>query len=72
VFLPRFSSALLFSSHTRKEVVLTKEKLTQAIKAGYLPPRLYARAVKREEAGWNVSLKIVDTPESEPEWDSAE
>jgi hypothetical protein len=51
-----------------KEVVLTKEKLTQAVKAGYLPPRLYDRAVQRQAAGWNVSLKVVGAPE----WDNEE
>ena len=55
-----------------KEVVLSKEKLTHAIKAGYLPPRLYDRAVQCEQVGWNISLKVVETPESEPEWESAE
>jgi len=52
-----------------KNVVLTKEKLDQAVKAGYLPPRLYNRAVKREQLGWNVSLKILDDPESMSDWD---
>jgi len=46
-----------------KEVVLTKTKLDQAVKAGYLPPRLYDRAVKREQLGWNVRLKILEPPE---------
>jgi hypothetical protein len=55
-----------------KEVVLSKEKLMHAIKAGYLPPRLYDRAVQCEQVGWNISLKVVGTPESEPEWESAE
>ena len=48
-----------------KEVVLTKSKLDQAVRAGYLPPRLYDRAIKREDRGWNVSLQILETPESE-------
>jgi hypothetical protein len=52
-----------------KNVVLTKEKLDQAVKAGYLPPRLYNRAVKREQLGWNVNLKILDDPESMSDWD---
>jgi hypothetical protein len=55
-----------------KEVVLSKEKLTHAIKAGYLPPRLYDRAVQCEQVGWNISLKVVETPESEPEWENDE
>jgi hypothetical protein len=55
-----------------KEVVLTKEKLEQAVKAGYLPPRLYDRAVKREQRGWNVSLKILAADENEPDWESEE
>jgi hypothetical protein len=55
-----------------KEVVLTKTKLDQAIKAGYLPPRLYDRAVKREQRGWNVSLKILQAPESVSDWDGEE
>lgn len=56
-----------------KEVVFTKEKLTQAVKAGYLPPRLYDRAVQREAGGWNVSLKVIGAPESAvEEWDSEE
>jgi hypothetical protein len=55
-----------------KEVVLTKEKLDQAVKAGYLPPRLYDRAIKREHRGWNVSLKILDAYENEPGWEKEE
>ena len=51
-----------------KEVVLTKEKLDQAVKAGHLPPRLYDRAVHREQTGWNVSLKIFETPEPAIDW----
>lgn len=46
-----------------KEVVFTKEKLDQAVKAGHLPPRLYDRAVKRVQEGWNVSFKVLDTPD---------
>jgi len=55
-----------------KEVVLTKSKLDQAVRAGYLPPRLYDRAIKREDRGWNVSLQILETPESEAGWDREE
>ena len=55
-----------------KEVILTKEKLDQGIKAGHLPPRLYDRAVKREQLGWNVSLKILNSPVREADWPSAE
>jgi len=55
-----------------KEVVFTKEKLAQAVKAGYLPPRLYDRAVKKEEHGWNVSLKILALPTPEPDWELEE
>ena len=51
-----------------KEVVLTKTKLDQAVKAGYLPPRLYDRAVKREPRGWNVHLTVLEPPESAFEW----
>jgi len=54
-----------------KEVVLTKTKLDQAVKAGYLPPRLYDRAVKREQLGWNVNLKILE-PERALEWEGEE
>lgn len=54
-----------------KEVVLTKEKLDQAVRAGYLPPRLYDRAIKREQRGWNVSLKIIEALESASDWDRA-
>ena len=50
-----------------KEVVFTKEKLAQAVKAGYLPPRLYDRAVKKEDEGWNVSLKVLELPTPEPD-----
>ena len=50
-----------------KEVVFTKEKLDQAVKAGHLPPRLYDRAVKKEDEGWNVSLKILTSPTPEPD-----
>jgi hypothetical protein len=52
-----------------KEVVLTKTKLDQAVKAGYLPPRLYDRAVKREQLGWNVHLKILGSLEKALDWD---
>src|SRR5215831_9150159 len=52
-----------------KEVVLTKEKLDQAVRAGYLPPRLYDRALRREQLGWNVSLKIIDRLENELDWE---
>jgi hypothetical protein len=55
-----------------KEVILTKTKLDQAVKAGYLPPRLYDRAVKREQLGWNVSLKILEPLESALEWEREE
>lgn len=51
-----------------KEVVFTKGKLDQAVKAGYLPPRLYDRAVKQEDEGWNVSLKVLGLPTAEPDW----
>ena len=50
-----------------KEVVFTKEKLAQAVKAGYLPPRLYDRAVKKEDEGWNVSLKVLGLATPEPD-----
>ena len=55
-----------------KEVVLTKEKLDQAIKAGHLPPRLYDRAVRREHVGWNVSLKVLDAPTDDVTWEEEE
>jgi hypothetical protein len=55
-----------------KDVVLTKTKLDQAVKAGYLPPRLYDRAVKREQHGWNVNLKILEPPESAFDWEGEE
>jgi hypothetical protein len=55
-----------------KEVVLTKEKLDQAVKAGHLPPRLYDRAIKRDHIGWNVSLKLLDAPVRVPGWESEE
>jgi hypothetical protein len=55
-----------------KEVVFTKEKLDQAVKAGYLPPRLYDRAVQKEEEGWNVSLKVLASPTPEPDWELEE
>lgn len=55
-----------------KEVVLTKTKLDQAVKAGYLPPRLYDRAVKRAQLGWNVHLKILEPPEKAFDWDGEE
>jgi len=55
-----------------KEVVLTKEKLDQAVKAGHLPPRLHDRAVHREQTGWNVSLKLFDAPEQPTEWVTTE
>jgi hypothetical protein len=52
-----------------KEVVFTKEKLDQAVQAGHLPPRLYDRAVERLQEGWNVSLKTLDIPEPELDWE---
>jgi hypothetical protein len=55
-----------------KEVVLTKTKLDQAVKAGYLPPRLYDRAVKREQRGWNVNLKLLEPLERALDWDGEE
>jgi hypothetical protein len=55
-----------------KEVVFTKGKLDQAVRAGYLPPRLYDRAVKREDEGWNVSLKVLGSPAVESDWELAE
>jgi hypothetical protein len=55
-----------------KEVVLTKGKLDQAVKAGYLPPRLYDRAVKQEDEGWTVSLKVLAVPSVEPDWELEE
>ena len=55
-----------------KEVVFTKDKLEQAVRAGYLPPRLYDRAVKREDEGWNVSLKVLEAPFVEPDWELEE
>jgi hypothetical protein len=55
-----------------KEVVLTKTKLDQAVKAGYLPPRLYHRAVKREQRGWNVNIKVLEPPESASDWEGEE
>jgi hypothetical protein len=55
-----------------KEVVLTKEKLDQAIKAGHLPPRLYDRAVRREQVGWNVSLRVLDAPTDDVIWEEEE
>jgi len=55
-----------------KEVVFTKEKLEQAVRAGYLPPRLYDRAVKKEDEGWNVSLKVLPVPTAEPDWELEE
>ncbi len=51
-----------------KEVNFTRDKLEQAVKAGYLPPRLYDRAVKRLQEGWNVSLKVLDTPTPAADW----
>jgi hypothetical protein len=55
-----------------KEVVFTKGKLDQAVKAGYLPPRLYDQAVKQEDEGWIVSLKVLASPTSEPDWELEE
>src|ERR1043166_9359971 len=55
-----------------KEVVLTKTKLDQAVRAGYLPPRLYDRAIKREDQGWNVSLQVLETSEHDLDWDREE
>jgi hypothetical protein len=55
-----------------KEVVFTKGKLDQAVRAGYLPPRLYDRAVKQEDEGWNVSLKVLAVPPVEPDWELEE
>ncbi|MBI1987297.1 MAG: hypothetical protein HYS70_02980 [Nitrospinae bacterium] len=46
-----------------KEVVITKEKLDHAVKAGQLLPRLYDRAVRKKEEGWNVTFKQVGLEE---------
>jgi hypothetical protein len=50
-----------------KEVVFTKDKLDWAVKAGYVSPSLYDRAVRRVQHGWNISLKVLETPGSEPD-----
>ena len=55
-----------------KEVVFTKEKLDQAVKAGYLPPRLYDRAVQKADEGWNVSLKVLTSPTLASDWELEE
>jgi hypothetical protein len=55
-----------------KEVVLTKAKLDQAVRAGYLTPRLYDRAIKRQQLGWNISLKIPPAQEHETDWEKEE
>jgi len=55
-----------------KEVVFTKEKLDQAVRAGYLPPRLYDRAVHKEDEGWSVSLKVLTSSMPEPDWELEE
>ena len=55
-----------------KEVVFTKGKLDQAVKAGYLSPRLYDRAMQKEDEGWNVSLKVLALPTPEPDWELEE
>jgi len=55
-----------------KEVVFTKEKLDHAVKAGYLPPRLYDRAVQKEAEGWTVSLKVLALPTPAPDWELEE
>lgn len=55
-----------------KEVVFTKDKLDQALKAGYLPPRLYDRGMKRLHEGWNVSLKLLEASGTASEWQSEE
>jgi hypothetical protein len=55
-----------------KEVVFTKEKLDQAIKAGHLSPRLYDRAVRREHVGWNVNLRVLDVPANALSWGEEE
>jgi hypothetical protein len=55
-----------------KEVVFTKGKLDQAVKDGHLPPRLYDRAVKQEDEGWNVSLKVLALPSVELDWELEE
>ena len=55
-----------------KEVVFTKDKLDQAVRAGHLPPRLYDRAVKREDEGWNVSLKVLAVPAAAADWELEE
>ena len=52
-----------------KEVTCTKDKFDQAVKAGYLLPRLYDRAIKRVHEWWNVSLKLLDTPSVVSAWD---
>ena len=52
-----------------KEVVFNKAKLEQAVKAGHLPPRLYDRAIKKIEEGWNISVKVLELPGPAPDWE---
>ena len=51
---------------------IAETKLDQAVKAGYLPPRLYDRAMKREQLGWNVNLKVLEPPKSTSDWEGEE
>ncbi len=50
-------------------VVLTKERLDQAVRGNYIPPRLYDRAIKRGRLGWNVSVNIIDARENVSDWE---
>ena len=47
-------------------------QLVARVRAGYLPPRLYDRAIKRVQLGWSVSLKIIDRLEDAPVWEREE
>src|SRR6516165_1446053 len=55
-----------------KEVVFTKEKLDQAIRAASPPPRLNARAGPKEDEGGTVTLNFLTSPSQRPVWNLKE
>ena len=55
-----------------KESCSPRTSSIRRLRAGHLPPRLYDRAVKREDEGWNVSLKVLAVPAVAVDWELEE
>ena len=50
-------------------VMLTKEKLDRAVRAVIFPHACMTMPYKREQFGWNVSVKIIDALENVSDWE---